>query len=234
MYAVIKTGGKQYRVQPGDVLVVEKLAGEPGSEVAFDQVLMLNDGGETTLGAPLVEGALVRATLIETRKGEKVNTVKKIRRQGHRRTKNHRQTETVLRVIGMDVGGKSAAKWDGEVDLTPLALLNARARNLTNEVARLEALHGIAPKGAAEQTPAPTPTKAKTAAAKAVKADVVDEQAAADLASTVADTVAVAPADDVAALQTTSIVDEQAAAEAAPAPKKKAAPKAEPSSDEQA
>ena len=226
MYAVIKTGGKQYRVQPGDVLVVEKLAGEPGSEVAFDQVLMLNDGGETTLGAPLVEGALVRATLIETRKGEKVNTVKKIRRQGHRRTKNHRQTETVLRVIGMDVGGKSAAKWDGEVDLTPLALLNARARNLTNEVARLEALHGIAPKGAA--APAPTATKAKTAAAKAVKADVVDEQAAAVEAP--------APATEAKAAPKKAAAPKAAKTEAAveTAPKKKAAPKAKPASDDQA
>ncbi len=221
MYAVIKTGGKQYRVQPGDVLVVEKLAGEPGSEVAFDQVLMLNDGGETTLGAPLVEGALVRATLIETRKGEKVNTVKKIRRQGHRRTKNHRQTETVLRVIGMDVGGKSAAKWEGEVDLTPLAILNARARGLTNEVARLEALHGVAPKGAA--APAPTATKAKTAAAKAVKADVVDEQEAAiEAPAKAAPKKAAAP----------KAVKAEAAVETAP--KKKAAPKAKPASDDQA
>ena len=116
-----------------------------------------------------MEGAVsCNATLVETRKGEKVNTVKKIRRQGHRRTKNHRQTETVLRVTGFDLGGKSAAKWDGEVDLTPLALLNARARNLTNEVARLEALHGTAPKAAAK---APTTAKAKPAAKAAVKAD---------------------------------------------------------------
>jgi large subunit ribosomal protein L21 len=241
MYAVIKTGGKQYRVQPGDVLVVEKLAGEPGAQVAFDQVLMLGDGGDVTLGAPLVEGALVRATLIETRKGEKVNTVKKIRRQGHRRTKNHRQTETVLRVIGMDVGGKSAAKWDGEVDLTPLALLNARARNLTNEVARLEALHG-ATKVAAEPTTAPTTAKAKTASKKAVVADVVDEQAAADLEATVTKTAAVAPAAPKKAAAPkaakSEIVDEQAAATETAPKKKAAAPKttgkAKPASDDQA
>ena len=89
MYAVIKTGGKQYRVQPGDLLVVEKIEAEIGATIAFDQVLMLGgvDGGETTIGAPLIDGAVVNATLIETRKGDKVHTVKKIRRQGHRRTK---------------------------------------------------------------------------------------------------------------------------------------------------
>src|SRR3954454_4258005 len=87
MYAVIKTGGKQYRVQPGDLLVVEKLDGEPGAAVAFGEVLMLGDGEAVTIGAPVVEGASVAATLIETRKGEKLKIFKKIRRQGYRRTK---------------------------------------------------------------------------------------------------------------------------------------------------
>ena len=129
MYAVIKTGGKQYRVQPGDVLVVEKLAGEPGDKVAFDQVLMVGEGEAVTVGAPLVADAEVSATFIETRKGEKVKIFKKIRRQGYRRTRGHRQLESVLRVTAIVGGGQSAA-WDGEVDLTPLAVLNLRARNL--------------------------------------------------------------------------------------------------------
>ena len=130
MYAVIKTGGKQYRVQPGDLLVVEKLeAGEPGSEVSFDQVLMVGGADGVTVGAPMVEGAVVTATFIETRKGEKVYTVKKIPRQGHRRHKNHRQQESVLRVTGLSAGGTDH-KWDGEVDLTTRATLRERARNL--------------------------------------------------------------------------------------------------------
>ena len=129
MYAVIKTGGKQYRVQPGDLLVVEKLEGEVGAEIAFDQVLMLGDDGATHLGEPLVEGATVRATLIETRKGDKVKVFKKIRRQGYRRTKGHRQIESVLRVTGLEGVGKTE-KWDGVVDLTPLSTLRLRARNL--------------------------------------------------------------------------------------------------------
>ena len=137
MYAVIKTGGKQYRVQPGDVMVVEKLDGEPGANVAFGEVLMLGDGDAVTLGEPTVAGASVNATLVETRKGEKVKIFKKIRRQGYRRTKGHRQTETVLRVTGIEGAGMSA-KWDGVVDMTTKAMMNARARNLTHVIAELE------------------------------------------------------------------------------------------------
>jgi large subunit ribosomal protein L21 len=129
MYAVIKTGGKQYRVQAGDMLVVEKLEGAPGAVIKFDQVLMLGDDAGATIGAPLVEGAAVTATLIETRKGEKIKIFKKIRRQGYRRTTGHRQPESVLRVTGLTGGGKTD-KWDGKVDLTTLAELNARARGL--------------------------------------------------------------------------------------------------------
>src|SRR4030095_12053837 len=117
MYAVIKTGGKQYRVQPGDLLVVEKLDGEPGAAVAFGDVLLRGTGGAVTVGAPTVAGASVAATLIETRKGEKVKIFKKIRRQGYRRTRGHRQIESVLRVTGISRAGKDA-KWDGEVSLT--------------------------------------------------------------------------------------------------------------------
>src|SRR5947207_13414270 len=77
MYAVIKTGGKQYRVQPGDLLVVEKLAGDPGADVAFGEVLAVGEGAAVTLGAPLVAGASVTGTLIETRPRAKGKTFKK-------------------------------------------------------------------------------------------------------------------------------------------------------------
>jgi large subunit ribosomal protein L21 len=134
MYAVIKTGGKQYRVQAGDMLIVEKLIGEPGAKVAFDQVLMLGDGAGVTVGAPLVDGAVVNATLVETRKGEKIKVFKKIRRQGYRRTGGHRQIESVLRVTGIEGAGLSDT-WDGEVVLTTRAEINARARNLAPRIA---------------------------------------------------------------------------------------------------
>ena len=160
MYAVIKTGGKQYRVQAGDLLVVEKLDGEPGAEVAFGDVLMVGDGEAVTVGAPLVDGAKVSATLIETRKGEKVKIFKKIRRQGYRRTRCHRHSETVLRVTAIDGAGKSA-KWDGKVDLTSKALLDARARNLKNVVAELEAAAAPAPAEAPAKKAAPKKAAAK-------------------------------------------------------------------------
>jgi large subunit ribosomal protein L21 len=129
MYAVIKTGGKQYRVQPGDVIVVEKLDGEAGSNVSFGDVLMLGGDKGVTLGAPMIAGATVAATLVETRKGEKIKIFKKTRRQGYRRTTGHRQLESVIRVTSVASSGKTD-KWDGTVDLTTKAELNARARNL--------------------------------------------------------------------------------------------------------
>jgi large subunit ribosomal protein L21 len=131
MFAVIQTGGKQYRVKPGDLLVVEKLDGDPGSELRFDQVLMFGDGDNITVGAPTVAGALVKATLIETRKGEKIKVFKKIRRQGYRRTGGHRQIESVLRVTGLEGAGKSE-NWDGKIDLTPRSELVLRARGLAS------------------------------------------------------------------------------------------------------
>ena len=151
MYAVIKTGGKQYRVQPGDVLVVEKLQGEPGAEIRFDEVLLVGDEAGATVGAPLVAGAAVTATLIETRKGEKIKIFKKIRRQGYRRTGGHRQPESVLRVTALDGAGKSA-KWDGEVSLITKSELNARARGLTFAGAVRPTAEALTPAGVDVET----------------------------------------------------------------------------------
>ncbi|MGO4687111.1 50S ribosomal protein L21 [Brevundimonas sp. 2YAF1] len=133
MYAVIKTGGKQYRVQPGDVIVVEKLDGDAGAAVNFGEVLMLGGDKGVTVGAPLIDGAAVAATLVETRKGEKIKIFKKTRRQGYRRTNGHRQMETVLRITGIEGAGEKA-KWDGTVDLMTKAEINARARGLAPRV----------------------------------------------------------------------------------------------------
>ena len=168
MYAVIKTGGKQYRVSAGDLLVVEKLEGEPGAAVTFNDVLMLGDEAGAVVGAPLVDGAAVSATLIETRKGDKVRIFKKIRRQGYRRTRGHRQTETVLRVTGIDGAGKSAA-WDGTVSLTTKAELDARARNLAVRVAAtsLPVVEAEAPEAVVEAAPAPKKAAPKKKAAEA-------------------------------------------------------------------
>jgi len=176
MYAVIKTGGKQYRVQPGDVLVVEKLEGEPGAAVDFGDVLMLGDGDAVFVGAPTLAGASVSATLIETRKGEKVKIFKKRRRQGYRRTRGHRQIESVLRVTAIAGEGKSAS-WDGTVDLTPKAVLNARSRNLK-----------IAEPTVVEAPAKAAPKKAKPAAAEAASETVTAEAAATETATPATET----------------------------------------------
>jgi large subunit ribosomal protein L21 len=147
MYAVIKTGGKQYRVQPGDTIVVEKLDGAAGDVLSLGEVLMLGGDKGVTLGAPLIAGATVAATLIETRKGEKVKIFKKTRRQGYRRTNGHRQHESVLRIMGIDGAGETA-KWDGKVDLTTKAEINLRARGLAPRVEAAAPVEAEAPKAA--------------------------------------------------------------------------------------
>ena len=165
MYAVIKTGGKQYRVRAGDLLVVEKLDGKPGAKVAFDEVLMIGEGAEVTLGAPTVVGASVSATLVETRKGEKIKVFKKIRRQGYRRTQGHRQFQSVLRITGL-VGGGASESWDGEVDLTPLRELNARARNLARGMEAAKARRDGAAPQLVDNQPMAAPVVAKAKARK--------------------------------------------------------------------
>ncbi|PKU24282.1 50S ribosomal protein L21 [Telmatospirillum siberiense] len=97
MFAVIKTGGKQYKVAPNDVIRVEKLPGQAGDTVTLDQVLLVDD----KIGAPLVAGASVTATLLEQTRGDKVIIFKKKRRQNYRRKKGHRQELTVLRITGI-------------------------------------------------------------------------------------------------------------------------------------
>lgn len=101
MYAVIKTGGKQYKVASGDLLRVEKLEGAAGESVAFDQVLLLDDAGKVTIGAPLVAGATVTAEIIAQARDPKILIFKKKRRHKYRRKNGHRQLQTVLRVTGI-------------------------------------------------------------------------------------------------------------------------------------
>ena len=94
MYAVIKTGGKQYKVAAGDVIKVEKLAGEEGSEIVFNEVLALGD----KVGKPFVEGASVKATVLKQAKADKVIIFKKKRRQNYRRKNGHRQNVTIVKI----------------------------------------------------------------------------------------------------------------------------------------
>ena len=104
MFAVIKTGGKQYRVAKDDVIVVEKVEGDAGSGVTFGDVLMVADGGSVSIGAPTVSGASVVGELVEQRRGEKVKVFKKRRRSTYRRKLGHRQSESVVRITAITPG----------------------------------------------------------------------------------------------------------------------------------
>lgn len=110
MYAVIRTGGKQYRVAPNDVIQVERLSTGPGESVDFEEVLLVGEGAATTAGTPHVKGAKVRAEVLEEIRGEKIIVFKKKRRQGYRRKQGHRQNLTVLRITDItDADGKTVS-----------------------------------------------------------------------------------------------------------------------------
>jgi len=105
MYAVIKTGGKQYRVENGDIIEVEKLTADAGSVISLSPVLMFNDDKSSKVGNPVIEGAAVSAEVLEQTRANKIIVFKKKRRKGYRRTIGHRQDLTVLKIT--DVTGKS-------------------------------------------------------------------------------------------------------------------------------
>ena len=109
MYAVIKTGGKQYKVAKNDVILVEKLTGEAGATVELDEVLMVGDDKGQTVGSPLVDGAHVAATVLEQTRGAKIIVFKKKRRQNYRRKAGHKQDLTALRITDIVTGGKKKA-----------------------------------------------------------------------------------------------------------------------------
>jgi large subunit ribosomal protein L21 len=98
MYAVIMTGGKQYRVKEGDILSVEKLNIEPGRKAQFDRVLLIEDGDDIQVGTPVLDNAMVLALVLENFKDEKVLVFKKKRRKQYRRTRGHRQPLTKIRI----------------------------------------------------------------------------------------------------------------------------------------
>lgn len=101
MYAVVKTGGKQYRVSAGEKLRVEQIAADVGSEITLDQVLLLANGDELTLGAPMVSGAAVTAKVVSHGRGDKIRIYKMRRRKHYRKTQGHRQNYTELEILGI-------------------------------------------------------------------------------------------------------------------------------------
>ncbi|MEX0301676.1 MAG: 50S ribosomal protein L21 [Leisingera sp.] len=141
MFAVLKTGGKQYKVQAGDVLRVEKLAADAGETIQFDEVLMLG-GDAPVVGAPLVEGAAVKAEVIDQIKGDKViNFVKRRRKHSSKRTVGHRQKLTLVRITEILASGATKAAPKAAAKAAPAAAEAAASDDLT-------ALTGVGPAAA--------------------------------------------------------------------------------------
>ena len=172
MFAVLKTGGKQYRVQSGDVLRVEKLAADAGEKVQFNEILMVG----TTVGTPLVEGAAVQAEVIDQIKGEKlIHFVKRRRKHSSQRKKGHRQQLTVVRITdilekGAEKTGVKAAVGAGSVSAAAVAAAKPAAKKAAPKKA--EAKAEAPKKAAAKKTEAPKKSAAKKAPAKAAGDDL--------------------------------------------------------------
>jgi large subunit ribosomal protein L21 len=101
MYAVVKTGGKQYRVTAGEKLKIEQIPAEVGSEIVLDQVLLVADGEAVTVGTPLVNGAQIKAKVVSQGRGEKVLIFKMRRRKHYRKSQGHRQNYTEIEILGI-------------------------------------------------------------------------------------------------------------------------------------
>jgi large subunit ribosomal protein L21 len=109
MYAVVSTGGKQYRVEPGTQLSVERLPAEPGASVTFDRVLLVGDGEQVSIGTPVVDGATVTATVLGQERGPKIVIFKFKQKVKYRRRTGHRQELTRVRIDRIDADGRSAS-----------------------------------------------------------------------------------------------------------------------------
>lgn len=170
MFAVIKTGGKQYKVAPNDILRIEKIAGQAGDTIELDAVLAVGGEAGVTLGTPLVEGAMVAAEVIEQGRADKIIVFKKKRRKNHRRRNGHRQHETVLRVTEILTDGKKPSKAPRKT-----AAKAAPAPEPAPAKAKPEA--EVAEK-APEQTPAKKAPAAKAPAEKAATKKAAPKKAA--------------------------------------------------------
>ena len=116
MLAVFKTGGKQYSVKAGQILKVEKLEGKKGDSVSFKDVLAVSENAQNTIGAPLVDGAVVEAKILDQIRDKKIIVFKKRKRQNYRSTQGHRQYLTVLKIESISLGGKKSSSTKKETE----------------------------------------------------------------------------------------------------------------------
>ena len=174
MYALVRTGGKQYRVAEDDTILVERLAADEGAEVILDDVVMLGDGAKVTIGTPRVEGAAVSATVVSQTRGPKIIIFRRKRRKNHRRTQGHRQNLTLLKINAIAEDGKSlkpkaapARKAPTKEEAAPKAASKkAAAKKAATKKAAPKAEAKAAPKKAATKTTAVKKATVKKAAAK--------------------------------------------------------------------
>ena len=169
MFAVLKTGGKQYRVQSGDMLRVEKLAAEAGDTVQFNDILMIG-GDETKVGAPFISGAGVQAEVVDQIKGEKViHFVKRRRKHGSKRTKGHRQQLTLLKVTSILADGAEKSGVKAAVGAGGMATsVKADGEYADNKAEQAEMKKRVKTGGAEEKA---AESKAAPKAKKAAKSD---------------------------------------------------------------
>ena len=139
MFAVIRTGGKQYKVAPNDVIVVERLAGDSGTAIEVSDVLIVGDGANTTVGKPVVEGAKVAAQVIDQSHNPKVTVLKFKRRKKYRRTAGHQQDVTVLRITEISAPGIKTAKAAPKKAVKPVDARDDEKKALTTEPAAKKA-----------------------------------------------------------------------------------------------
>ena len=177
MFAVIKTGGKQYKVAPNDILRVEKLAAEPGETVALESVLMLETEAGLQVGAPLVAGATVAAEVLEQTRGPKILVFKKKRRKQYRRGNGHRQDLTVLRVTEILTDGKKPAKTQATPDKIVDKSSTMKPQPKSAKAKKAASAKPAPAKKAAKKTPAK-----KTAAKKAAPKKAAAKKPAAEKA----------------------------------------------------
>jgi len=148
MYALVKTGGKQYRVSKDDTILVERLAAEEGEQIILNDIVMLGDGDKVTIGTPLVDGAGVSATVMRQTRGPKIIIFRRKRRKNHRRTQGHRQDLTLLKIndIAEDAKSLKTAK--------PAAKAAPKAAESGDAPEKKAAPKKAAPKAAAAKKPA--------------------------------------------------------------------------------
>jgi large subunit ribosomal protein L21 len=176
MYAVIETGGKQYRVELGSEFAVERLEGTPGDTIKFDRVLLVADGDKASVGTPVVDDALVTASLVRQDRGDKVIIFKYRPKARHRAKNGHRQELTVIRIADITFGGRSAAD-EAQAQEKEASKAKAQAsaeaeKKATADQALAAKLDKEAKAKAAEKAADAKPaTKAKTSAKAAPKAE---------------------------------------------------------------